>query len=504
MIHINKILKQSSIVLALLIAFSFSFTSCEGNLENVTYGSFTSSSFFKTPGDAKAAVSAMYSGMMEKSSWSGWGDSNGSFRAQAFLESDEGICVWGGWWNMFSQLQFSPDDGATPNHYTALMPVISEITVNISKIEGIVMEDAQKQIYIGELKALRAYYSQILYLYYGPVPIRIDPTQVNNSEAPVLARPTHDEMVAQIVKDYTEAIAVLPNTFTGTDYGRFSKAACLASRMKLFMQEKRWEEAIADGKAIKAMNTFSLVSDYRDNFNYNNKGGNSEIIYAIVCSATAGTIYTNMWLAHTLPTDYVDSTGVALTAWGGFVMPWKAYDKFDQRDKRLSVLLKKYPIGKDANGKVIWKDARTSGMLGAVPVKFGVDPTKTNSQNSAVDMPIIRYADVELMLAEAMNNFSGPTTEAFTLINHVRTRAGLGNTTATDKASFQTAIENERLFELWAEGARRDDLIRWGKFIQRAKDDGYTTVGNYLVLYPLPRSVVNQSNGIIAQNPGYN
>lgn len=504
MIHIKKLFKQNWALLIFSICALLAYTSCQNDLENVTYGTFTSSTFFKTPADAKAAVSAMYSGMMEKSSWAGWGAGNGSFRAQAFLESDEGICVWGGSWNIFTQLQFTPDDGVTPNHYLELMPIISEITVNISKIQEINMEDPQKQIYIGELKALRAYYSQILYLYYGPVPIRIDPAQVNNPTAPVLARPTKEEMVSQIVKDYSDAIAVLPNTFAGSDYGRFSKAASLASRMKLYMQEKRWAEAIADGKAIQSMNIFNLVSDYHSNFSYENKGGNSEIIFGIVCSATPNTIYTNMWLAHALATDYADPSGVPLTAWGGFLMPWKTYDKFEQSDKRLSALLKNYPIGKDASGKVIYKDARASNMLGAVPVKFGADPTKTNSQTSGVDMPIIRYADIELMLAEAINNLSGPTSEAITLINDVRSRAGLPNTTATDKVSFQTVIENERLFELWGEGSRRDDLIRWGKFIQRAINDGHTNVDNHLILYPLPRSVVNQSNGVITQNPGYN
>ena len=90
------------------------------------------------------------------------------------------------------------------------------------------------------------------------------------------------------------------------------------------------------------------------------------------------------------------------------------------------------------------------------------------------------------------------------MINDVRNRAGLPNTTATDKASFQIAIQNERLFEFWAEAERRNDLIRWGLFIQRAINDGFTTVDNHLILFPLPRTVVTQSNGVIAQNPGYN
>ena len=496
-----------------------SFFSCEGNLENVTYGSFTSSSFFKTAGDAKAGVSAMYTGMMENSPWSGWGESQNSFRAHNELTTDEMNCIW---WPQFQQLIYTPDDGSTTAHYTALMPIISEITVYISKINEINMDIATKQEYIGELYALRAYYTQMLFQFYGPVPIRTDPTQVDNPNAPVLPRPTHDEMIAQILQDYSAAIAALPNTFTGPNYGRLSKAACLAFRMKLYMQEHRWTDAIADGETIKAMGIFNLTPKYADNFNINNKGGNSEIIFAIVCVPTTTGEFTNIWLAHALPSDYVDTTGVALTKWGGFRMPWKTYDKFDQSDKRLSVLLQRYPVGRNAiSGKVEWRDARTGlyyngsaldntrtstpDQTGAVMVKFGVDPSKTSSEYSGVDYPIMRYANVELMLAEAINNAnSGPTQEAYSLINEIRTRAGLPNTTATDMASFQIAIQNECLFELWAEGERRDDLIRWGLYIQRAINDGYTKVDDHLILFPLPRAVVTQSNGVIKQNPGYN
>ena len=506
---IKTIVKKYIKFLILPCIFAF-LLACEGNLENVTYGSFTSSSFFKTASDARAGVSAMYVGMVESTKWN-------TIVADNELTTDVMVSAWNA---SLHQLIFTPDDGRTTNHYLRLMPIISEITVYISKISGINMDNATKQEYIGELYALRAYYTQILYQFYGTVPIRIDPDQVDNPTTPVLPRPTHDQMITQILSDYTAAIAALPNTFTGSNYGRISKAACLALRMKLYMQEHRWTEAMTDGEAIKSMGIFHLVPNYADNFSYNNKGGNSEIIFAIVCTPNTVSQYNNLWLANSLPTDYRDTTGVALTAWGGYRMPWKTYDKFDQSDKRLSILLQRYPVGRNVSGKVEWRDARTglyyNGSVldptrtsspdqnGAVIVKYGVDPTKTSSEYSAVDIPQIRYANVELYLAEAINNVSGPNTEAFSLINDVRNRAGLPNTTATDKASFQIAIQNERLFEFWAEAERRNDLIRWGLFIQRAINDGFTTVDNHLILFPLPRTVVTQSNGVIAQNPGYN
>jgi hypothetical protein len=510
--NIMKTIFMKGIKFLILSCVSLLLFACEGNLENVTYGSFSSSTFFKTANDAKAALSGMYIGMVESTKWN-------TIVPDNELTTDVMVSAWNA---SLHQLIFTPDDGRTTSHYLRLMPIISNITLYISKINGINMDNTTKQEYIGELKALRAYYTQMLYLYYGPVPIRTDPSQVDNPNAPILPRPSNAQMVAQILQDDSAAIAVLPNMFSGPNYGRFSKAACLATRMKLYMQLHQWNNAIADGEAIKAMGIFHLVPNYTDNFNYNNKGGNSEIIFAIVCTPNSVSQYNNLWLANSLPTDYKDTTGVPLTAWGGYRMPWKTYDKFDQRDKRLSVLLQRYPVGRNAiSGQVEWRDARTglyyNGTVldptrtstpdqnGAVIVKYGVDPTKTNSIYSGVDIPIIRYADVELMLAEAINNANnGPNQEAFSLINDVRTRAGLPNTTANDQASFQIAIQNERLFEFFAEGYRRNDLIRWGLFIQRAINDGYTNVDNHLILFPLPRTVVTQSNGVITQNPGYN
>jgi hypothetical protein len=62
---------------------------------------------------------------------------------------------------------------------------------------------------------------------------------------------------------------------------------------------------------------------------------------------------------------------------------------------------------------------------------------------------------------------------------------------------------DERLFELWCEGSRREDMIRWGTYIQHAKDEGSVFAKPEFVLYPIPRKAITESNGIIAQNPGY-
>jgi hypothetical protein len=497
--------KFSSLYYLLVLGAFTALTSCEKKLANTVYGTFSSNNFFKTANDAAASVSSMYGGI--EGGYGFWGSADPSFRAQASQTTDEMVCNWTDpLWVKLNTLNFTPDFTDAIEHYTDLMPLISAITVDIPRIEAIDMDADLRSRYIAEAKALRAYYTQLLYLYYGPVPVRLNAAEVNDPSAPVLPRPSKDTIVGNIIKDFTDAIAVLPANFTGPDYGRISKTACYTALMKLYMQEKRWSDAISAGETIKATG-LTLTPNFADNFNINNKGGNNELIWALVSTPTSSTDY-NVWLAHALPSDYIDTTGIPLQVWGGYRMPWKTYNKFDQTDKRLGTLLRSYPVGFNPDGTVKWRDALTGGDKGAVPVKYGPDPSKANSTQSGVDQPIFRYADVELLLAEALTEQNGsPTSEAFDLLNDVRvTHGGLPPYTygTLSHDQFLAKLEDERLFELWGEGVRRDDLIRWGLYITRAKNDGSPYADTTKILYPLPRAVINQSNGVIAQNPGYN
>lgn len=497
----NKIM-TAACCLGLLLGI----TGCEKGLDYVSFGDLNT--VVKTPEGAAATVNAAYTGLAGGGDWQGGAMAGTySWKTQAMMTTDEGVCAWGGDWSRMYNLNFTPDFSWVTHNYENYLPFISRITIALSSIQDITLDDNLKKRYAGELKALRAYYAQMLYFSYGPVTIITDPGIAADPDARPVPRPGSDAMVKQIEEDWLAAIEVLPAKFTGADYGRFSKTAALTGLMKLYMHEKQWPKAVAAGQEIKTLG-YSLEPNYQDLFNINNKGGSSkEIILSVVCTNSADVSnYTNMWLAHALPSDYKDSTGISLTAWGGYKVPWKSYDKFSLQDKRLSVLLQRYPVGKNADGSVKYKDARAAGDMGAVPMKYAPDPSKANAQNSAIDMPIYRYADVLLMLAESINEANGsPNSEAYGAINDVRVRAGLAPLPdGLNHDQFLARIRDERLFELWGEGWRRDDLIRWNLYTQRAADDGSETAEAFKVLFPIPRTAVTQSNGIIKQNPGYN
>ena len=94
---------------------------------------------------------------------------------------------------------------------------------------------------------------------------------------------------------------------------------------------------------------------------------------------------------------------------------------------------------------------------------------------TSINFPLLRYADVLLMYAEASNEINGVTTEAYDAVKSVRDRAGIKTRVASsyDKDSFRQLIRNERGRELCFESLRRYDLIRWGIYVQEMQNYKY-------------------------------
>ena len=143
---------------------------------------------------------------------------------------------------------------------------------------------------------------------------------------------------------------------------------------------------------------------------------------------------------------------------------------------------------------------------GALPLKYPEDASQTGDQSDN-DVVVYRYADVLLELAEAINEQNGPTAEAIELVEQVRSRANQANSipdaATANKEAFRNFILDERGRELFCEGHRRRDLIRHGKLISTAHEQGWTSAQPYMELFPIPQNVIDESQGKIKQNPGY-
>ncbi len=121
--------------------------------------------------------------------------------------------------------------------------------------------------------------------------------------------------------------------------------------------------------------------------------------------------------------------------------------------------------------------------------------------------PVLRYADVLLMYAEALNE-QGQTATALPFLNRIRRRAGLPERTITTQADMRLALENERRWELAFEGHRWFDLVRTGRALPvlQAKAQAIGIRGalsNNNLVFAIPQSQIDINPSRVQQNPGY-
>lgn len=148
---------------------------------------------------------------------------------------------------------------------------------------------------------------------------------------------------------------------------------------------------------------------------------------------------------------------------------------------------------------------------------------KKDKNNTSINFPVLRYADVLLMIAEAENEaHNGPTNLAYECINEVRDRAGLGDLPeGQSQETFRQAVKDERAMELCFEYTRRFDLIRWGEFVKNMRElvplaqsgenwtQGPTNVYTYFQVsdtynyFPIPDEEMSTNKAITQNNPGW-
>jgi len=480
------------------------FSSCEGELEQETFTAISPDGFPSNASEAVAFVNSSYGGLGRIYACTpSQAVLPSSFMARHLVSRTPNTTR-----DRMVNLDLSEDFGSLGLEYTALMKIVTMIAVKVDQISKIEMDEGLKNRYIGELYGLRAIYLHWLYDLYGPVPVRLDLANALDPDSEPIPRLSEQAMLDQIESDYLAAAAVLPARFETENYGRITNTAAYSGLMRLYLNQKNWEKVIELGDIIQGLG-YSLVDDYATNFEVEAIGGNSEIILAIPVRiiddpSTGRNPNTNSWQIVSLPPNYRGSTNPdvyynpLVDRFGWFLMPWNMYDKFAPGDERTKYLFAEWL---DENGDVF--DGRAEGYPGAVPLKYAIDPLTTGESNR-INIICMRYADVLLMKAEAINEESGPIQEAYDLVNEVRNRAELADLPiGLTQEEFRLAIMDERFFELWAEGTARTDMIRWGTFIQNQLDAGSTTAKPEYKRWPIPRAAINESNGVIEQNPGY-
>ena len=525
---------RNKLYITIFVLLSTILGGCEGKLEPEIYDKLTGENFPKTEDDAKSLVYSVYY-QFRAGEWNRYNCANNSMLVQGLFCTDEFTCHWTGYHDTPFNFLWQPDQFPFSDVYYAFVPAVTTATSAIAQLRkmGDVLKPEVLERYIAELKVARAYFMFALFNLYGPVYVVTDEAEaldMDNFE--YKPRPTNEKMVELIEADLTdEIISILPGQCEGDEYGRMDQGAAQMCKLKLYLHEKRWQDVIDCADNIKKLG-YGLEPVYKDIWDIDNEQ-NNEIIFPLVCKPSPEGVANN-FRAHVLPADWKSPNGLPSQGWNGYKVPWEFYDTFDPEDTRLETLHRYYINSSgnvvdirgqkfNSNGTPVLEDGKpvyAPIFYGALPLKYSEDPAGTDV-NQGVDYVIYRYADVLLAKAEAINELSGPTQEAIDLINEVRGRAFPGRIDkllkladfAGDKDKLRSAILDERGWELYFEGNRREDLIRHGKFVEYAnKTNKFAVKGftgkdlakPYHVLYPIPNKAIVASNGILKQNEGYN
>lgn len=354
---------------------------------------------------------------------------------------------------------------------------IQGANIVLNRISDISYEDDNtKNVRIGEMKFIRALMYFNLVRLYGDVPLVTQET-VNPNDFFGQARESVTQIYTQIITDLTEAISVLPLT---KDTGKPGKGAGQALLGKVYLTLGQFSDAVTQLQNVVTSGEYNLVADPNAIFGISNEN-NSEVLFAVqFASGLDGNSEGSPAFSQFSP------SGTVSNAKGHNLPTLILYNMFETNDARKTAYLN------------ITNDGRVYTN------KFEVNPTDAFDGGS--DYIVLRYSDVVLMFAEALNE-TGNSTDAVIYLNSIRTRAGLANTTASSQLDIKDAIQLERRFELIGEGHRWLDLIRTDKAISTMNqwfvDNAINiTIDDHNLLFPIPQSQVDTDPAIL-QNPGY-
>ncbi len=344
-----------------------------------------------------------------------------------------------------------------------------------SRVGNATFSDSLKKRYDGEAKFLRALHYYYVAQFWGNAPIISEP--ISPAVALTIGRADVAKVYSFIEQDLKTAITNLPLTYTGNDVGRATNGAALVLLAKVYLIQKKYTQARDLLTTLIAPNTYQLQASTAVAFDVNNKL-NKEVIFAIRYNKESTGNGHGLWLSTT---DTVSSTTISKSL----------INSYAAADNRRNLLR-----------------FTKQGNVFALNKFFDIPSTTT--RNAGNDFILLRYADVLLMQAEALNEI-GYTANgvAFQWLNAIRTRAGLAAYTATnlpDQLSFRNAVYLERRFEFALESQRWLDMVRTNTAKAQIGLNELITIQDYQTLFPIPSSEIQKYNNqtLFGQNPGYN
>ncbi|PAW94765.1 RagB/SusD family nutrient uptake outer membrane protein [Mucilaginibacter sp. MD40] len=457
-------------IIPALIMAAFMQTACnKTSLEPKIYSSLTSQNAFLTKSDAVAAVNAVYARLKGPAV----GDNFDYWTVRHFaltdLTTDVGHCSYAGDPGQLSQVQWNSANGLIAEDYKQIYKLIANANNAIYNISAMTSISAtEKNQFLAEMKFLRAIAYSDLTDAWGPVILNTE-KDIANPDYKAKSTPSPvAEVDALMIADLENAMSVLPtdysknSIYSTNDVGRATKGAAMFLLAKIYLRQHQWQKAADLTKQVMDLGIYQLYPSYEGLFKESNTWC-SENIFSVLSDANVnGTELLNHFgpLSHPVLTD----------RWQYYAVTWDFYNSYGDEDDRKKMFFTEY---KGVDG-LIHKQAPTQGatapngflyMPDVATMKYA-DPNGANTYYDGHSVDILRYADVLLSRAEALNELNGPTTEAVNLVNQVKARSHAKQLVQSQltQATFRDLLLQERGWELYYEGKRRADLKRFGKY----------------------------------------
>lgn len=462
-------MKTNKYILALCLVYLSSCNILEEDPESF----ISPENFYQTESDALAATTASYAALRTN------GDTNRNYAILLDVTTDDMFPLPIN--NDRVQLDtytHTPQNSIVREAWQNFYRGITRANTAIDRIPSIKMNEPLRDRLVAENKFLRGFYYFHLVRMFGEVPLIVKEV-ASLAELEYPARSSVDVVYQQIIKDFTDAEAILPLSYNGGDRGRATKGAAMAFLASVYLTRGQYDLAAQKAKEVMdpAMG-YGLWENYADVFAIPNEFGKEAIFDAQFISGPAGQG------SNLIAFFAQENNTVAGRGFGSFQPTEDLFGSFDAEDNRLDVFFTTGTDGKQYCNKWVDADAKTS-------------------YQSDNNYPYMRYAEVVLTFAEASNQVSGPTQEVYDAVNAIRGRAGLAPLDGLSKEQLHDAILLERRHELCFEGKRWYDLVRTDRLVSTMQAQGNTNVQEYHRVFPIPQFEIDLNENLKPQNPGY-
>jgi len=472
----NSIYKLLGAILVIVLV-----SACDNELQLVPESSVTVDVFFQTEDDIEQAVVAAYASLQDEGQYGFNFMFMMEIRADdAFVESPTNSNGAQGDIDLF---QISSDNFRIRDAWNSIYRGIQRCNAVLNRIDDVNMDNAIRDIRKGEVQFLRALHYFNLVRLWGDVPLVLEETSDPFDLFSVGSSP-QSVVYQQIIRDLNEASDDLP--IIADEIGRATQGAALTLLGKVHLTLGNWGEAVS---ALRQVSGYELQPVFADNFGIVNENG-IESIFEVQFQAGngEGSLYPNQVAPVGSGAELLNGIG---NQRGENIPARELFEAYEEGDLR-----------RDASIGVL---ASGTGLYAKKLIDI---PAADN--DSDLNFIVMRYADVVLMLAEALNEQGySANGEAFDLLNQIRNRAGLASLTAAnlpDQSSFREAVYRERRQEFASENQRWFDLLRTGRALEVLNEGNLPfSVSEFQLLFPIPLTAIDAINdpALFPQNPGY-